>query len=99
MPAAAPGGLGYASGRVLFAVWCVHCHRVWDGTALKGARPHLECPDGACNGVQPGAFIPYAWTRHLIAPHWPREPVAEQRLDLRPQRPREGAPVSLGDRA
>ena len=70
------------------AVWCIHCHRVWDGAALAGAWPHLLCADPACNDGQPGTFMPYHQTRRLIARHWPALPAEGQTLPLK----EEGAP-------
>ena len=67
-------------------VWCVHCQRVWDAGALKGTWPQMLCPDSTCNDARPGAFMPYARTRALIAPHWPEQPLPGQRLALTARR-------------
>ena len=75
-------------------IWCVHCHRVWDGLALEGTWPYLICADIACNEGTPGTFMPYHQTRQLIAAHWPEVPVLGQVLALQ----RVGAPARHPDR-
>ena len=45
----------------------------------------MACPDPECNGARPGTFMPYAQTRALIAPHWPKLPSSGQRLELTPR--------------
>jgi|GEM_PF-6057011 len=65
--------------------WCVHCHRVWDVSTLKGSWPQVLCPDRSCNDGSPGSFMPYVQTRILIAPHWPEVPRPGQILNLGPQ--------------
>jgi hypothetical protein len=63
-------------------VWCVHCHRVWDGSALAGEWPYLVCADASCNAGEPSTFMPYQQTRRLIARHWPSVPRLGERLAL-----------------
>ena len=67
-----------------FPLWCVHCHRVWEGSELTGEWPYLICPDTACNAGQPSTFMPYTQTRRLLARHWPIEPQKGLELHLHP---------------